>query len=376
MFNDINLVAGAGISGAVIARKIADTLDEKVLVIDKKDHIAGNCFDYKDKNGITLHRYGSHIFHTNNEDVWTFLNKFCTFNTYMHRVYAVIDANISTIPFNFNTLYDIFPKSLAQNLEFKLLQTFEYNSKVPILEFKKTNDKDLNFLADYIYKKVFLNYTLKQWGASPNEIDSAVTARVPVLISKDSRYFQDKYQGIPNDGYSKLIENILNHPNIEVKLKTDFKDIRNYDFKRIFYTGSVDEFFDCKFGMLSYRSVSFKFEEYDMPYYQENSVINYPDNYDFTRIHEYKYYLNENSKKTVIAKEFSQEFVPGVNDRYYPINNNANTDLYNKYKHAAKNLKNVWFLGRLGDYKYYDMDKAVARALECFNELSENIIKV
>ncbi len=162
MLNDINLVVGSGITGATIARRIAETFDEKVLVIDKKEHIAGNCFDYKDKNEITIHKYGSHIFHTNNEDVWKFLTRFSSFNTYMHRVYAIIDGIKASIPFNFNTLYEVFPQSLAKNLEIKLLQAFEYNSKVPILEFKKTDDKDLNFLADYIYKKIYLNYTLKQ----------------------------------------------------------------------------------------------------------------------------------------------------------------------------------------------------------------------
>lgn len=369
MFKYTNLVVGAGISGSILARKLAETLDEKVLIIDSKDNIAGNCYDYKDKNGITIHKYGSHIFHTNNEEVWKFLNRFSSFNTYMHKVYAVIDGIKTTIPFNFNTLYDLFPQSMAETFEHKLLKTFKYNSKVPILKFKKTNDKDLNFLADYIYKKVFLNYTQKQWGAQPDEIDSAVTARVPVLISKDSRYFQDKYQGIPLNGYSKMIEKMLNHPNIEIKLNTDFKNIKTYSFKRIFYTGSIDSFFDYEYGILPYRSVSFKFEEFARPFYQENSVVNYPNNYDFTRIHEYKYYLSEQTAKTVIAKEYSEKFIPDKNDRYYPINNTVNLELYNKYKYIAKKLENVWFLGRLGDYKYYDMDKAAARALECFNEV-------
>lgn len=373
MFRNTNLVIGAGISGAIIARKIADTLNERVLVTDRKEHIAGNCYDYKDKNGITVHKYGSHIFHTNDENVWNLLNKFCNFNTYMHRVYAIIDGINTTIPFNFKTLHDVFPKSLAQSLERKLLENFEYNSRVPILEFKKTYDKELNFLADYIYQKVFLNYTQKQWGAAPNEIDSSVTARVPVLISNDNRYFQDKYQGIPQEGYSKMIENILNHPNIEIKLNTDYKMLKNYDFKRIFHTGSIDEFFDYRYGVLPYRSVYFKFEEHNREFYQNNSVVNYPNNYNFTRIHEYKYYLRENSSKTVIAKEFSEEFIPDKNDRYYPINNEKNLNLYNQYKNLAKELDSVWFLGRLGDYKYYDMDKAAARALECFDEAIINI---
>ncbi|MCM1010819.1 MAG: UDP-galactopyranose mutase [Fusobacterium sp.] len=372
MSEDTNLVVGAGISGAVIARKIAENINENVLVIDKKEHLAGNCYDYKDKNGITIHKFGSHIFHTNDENVWKFFNKFANFNTYMHKVYALIDGIHTTIPFNFNTLNDVFPETLAKNLELKLLKKFQYNSKVPILEFQKLNDEDLNFLADFIYQKIFLNYTIKQWGLKPDEIDSTVTARVPVLISRDNRYFQDKFQGIPSDGYTKMIENILNHPKIEIKTGVDFKNVKDKKFKRIFYTGSIDEFFDYQLGMLPYRSVSFKFEEYDRPYYQENSVVNYPNNYDFTRIHEYKYYLDEKSDRTVIAKEYSQDFRLGENERYYPIVNEKNVELYTRYKNLTGDMNNVWFLGRLGDYKYYDMDKAAARALECFEEVFGN----
>lgn len=370
MYQNTNLVVGSGITGSVVARSIAENLGENVLLIDKKEHIAGNCFDKKNDYGITVHKYGSHIFHTNSLKVWNYLKRFTDFNTYMHRVYAVIDGIETTIPFNFNTLYDVFPDTLAKQFEEKLLKKFQYNSKVPILEFLKYDDEDLNFLADFIYNKVFLNYTIKQWGNNPEKIDNAVTARVPVLISKDSRYFQDRYQGIAKNGYTHMIEKMLKHPNIETMLNTEFRELKDYEFKRIFYTGSIDEFFDYKFGMLPYRSVSFKFEEYDTPYYQKNSVVNYPDNYDFTRIHEYKYYLNETSQKTVIAKEYSQEFKLGTNERYYPIVNKANTELYNKYKYLAKDLENVYFLGRLGDYKYYDMDKAALRALECFEEIT------
>lgn len=376
MFENVNLVVGAGISGAVIAANIAHKLDEKVLIIDKKNHCAGNCYDFKDKNGITIHKFGSHIFHTSDEKVWQFLSRYADFNTYMHRVFALIDGVETTIPFNFNTLYDVFPKTLAKKLEKKLLDNFAYNTKVPILDFQKSKDKDLNFLADYIYKKVFLNYTIKQWGLRPAEIDKNVTSRVPVMISCDNRYFQDKYQGIPVCGYTKMIENMLESPNIEVKTGAKFNDFKNLKFKRIFYTASIDEFFDYQLGVLPYRSVSFKFEEYERPYYQKNSVVNYPDNYDFTRIHEYKYYLNENSAKTVIAKEYSSEFQLGQNERYYPIVNEKNTTLYNQYKYLAADLDNVWFLGRLGDYKYYDMDKAAARALECFDEVFNKKINI
>ena len=363
-----NLIVGAGFSGAVIAHLIAEKLGEKVLIIDKKNHIAGNCYDYRDKNGIMIHKYGSHIFHTSNEKVWDFIKQFTDFNQYMHKVIAVIDGIETTIPFNFNTIRNVFPNILADKLEKKLLENFKYNSKVPILEFQKQEDEDLKFLANYVYEKVFLHYTTKQWGVSPNDVDGAVTARVPVYLSKDNRYFQDKYQGIPLDGYTQIIEKMLNHKNIKIRLNTDFKEIKG-NFKRIFYTGAIDEYFNYELGKLPYRSVNFKLEEHDREFYQQNSVVNYPCNYDFTRIHEYKHYLNDKSKKTVIAKEYSESFEEGKNERYYPIPKDENIDLYNKYLEKAKNLKNIYFFGRLGDYKYYDMDKAIARAIELFESL-------
>lgn len=365
-----NLVVGCGLSGAVIAERIASELNENVLVIDAKDHIGGNIYDYKDPNGITVHKYGSHIFHTNLENVWRYLSRFTDFNTYMHRVIAVIDGIETHIPFNIKTLYDVFPQSMAQRLEEKLLKKFEYNKKVPILEFQKQDDDDLKFLANYVYEKVFLHYTTKQWGMKPSDVDGAVTARVPVFIGCDDRYFQDKYQGIPRGGYTAMVQKIISNPKIKLQLSTSFDDIKNeISYDRLFFTGPIDAFFDYKFGELPYRSVSFKFEEYDREYYQAGAVVNYPCNYDFTRIHEYKYYLNEKSAKTVIAKEYSEDFERGKNERYYPVPKNENQQLYNRYLQEAEKLKNVYFLGRLGDYKYYDMDKAAARALELFETI-------
>ena len=363
-----NLVIGCGFSGATIANLIADKHNEKVIIIDKKNHIGGNCYDYLDSNGIMIHKYGSHIFHTQSETVWNFIKQFADFNQYMHKVYAVIDGIFTTIPFNLSSLYDIFPMSIANKLESKLLEKFEYNSKIPILKFKEQEDKDLQFLADYVYEKVFLQYTAKQWNILPTQVDSAVTARVPILISKDTRYFQDKYQGIPLNGYTALIKKMITHPNIEIRLGQDYKNV-NEQFDRIFYTGSIDEYFDYEYGALPYRSVKFKFEEFAQEFYQKNSVINYPCNYDFTRIHEYKYYLNNQSGQTVIAKEYSENFEIGKNERYYPIPTEENIALYNKYLKKAKGLKNTYFLGRLGDYKYYDMDKAIKRAIELYEEV-------
>lgn len=365
-----NLVVGAGFSGAVIANLIATKLNEKVIIIDKKNHLAGNSYDYKDNNGITIHKYGSHIFHTSNDKVWDFITQFGSFNNYEHKVIGNIDGIQTNIPFNLNSLFDVFPAPKAKKLKQKLISNFGLDKKVPILEFQKQDDEDLKELAEFVYEKVFLHYTTKQWGVKPNEIDGAVTARVPVYISNDNRYFQDKYQGIPLNGYTKLIENMLNHPNIEIRLNTEYQDLAE-NFDRIFYTGSIDEFFDYKFGKLSYRSVNFKMEEHNTEFYQSNSVVNYPScDKDYTRIHEYKYYLNEKSNKTVIAKEYSEFFELGKNERYYPIPNEENTKLYEKYLSEAKKHSNIFFLGRLGDYKYYDMDKAILRAIELFEEIS------
>ena len=369
-----NIVVGAGFSGATIANLIATELNEKVIIIDKKEHIAGNSYDYRDENGIMIHKYGSHIFHTNNEKVWKFLSHFTSFNTYMHEVVGILDGIEAQIPFNFNTLYQVFPQSMAKKLEEKLLDTFEYNTKVPILEFQKQDDDDLKYLANYVYEKIFLNYTTKQWGLSPKDVDGAVTARVPVYLSKDNRYFQDKYQGIPTEGYTKVVEKMLDNSNIELQLNTDFETFKAQNKNllenaRIFYTGSIDEYFSYKYGQLPYRSVNFKFETYDREFYQSHACINYPNNYDFTRIHEYKHYLQDKSEKTVIAKEYSEFFELGKNERYYPIANEENAKLYAKYLNDAKLQKDVYFLGRLGDYKYYNMDLAIGRAIELFEEV-------
>ena len=363
------LVVGAGFSGATIANLLADKADEQVLIVDKKNHIAGNCYDYRDKNGIMIHAYGSHIFHTKSEKVWNYLKQFTDFNTYMHKVKGILDGIETHIPFNFNTLYDVFPKSYAELLEHKLLDNFNINTKVPILEFQKQDDDDLKYLANYVYEKIFLYYTTKQWGTSPQDVDDSVTARVPVYLSKDDRYFQDRFQGIPLNGYTEVVKNMLKHKNIKIKLNTDYKSLDLTKFDKIFFTGSIDEFFDYKFGQLPYRSVSFKLETHNKEYYQSNACVNYPCNYDFTRIHEYKYYLDDKSPKTVIAKEYSEEFELGKNDRYYPIPNDDNFDLYHKYQYEAEKHKNVYFLGRLGDYKYYNMDGAIERALDLLESI-------
>lgn len=361
------LVVGAGISGAVVSNLIAERLNKKVLVIDRREHIAGNCFDYKDY-GITIHRYGAHIFHTNNKEVWDYISNFTRWNYYFHKLNVVIEGNKVTLPFNLKTLRELFSSAMAKRIEDKLLSRYEYNAKVPVLDFKNSDDKDLRFIADYIYENVFKNYTIKQWGLKPEEIDYAVTARVPICISNDDRYFQDKYQGIPMHGYTNLIKNILDHKNITVELNADFKELNASDFKHIFYTGAIDEYFNYRYGKLAYRSLKFDIQVYDKEYYQSKSVINYPNDYDFTRIIEHKYFLDEKSKKTVISIEYPEAFDLAKNERYYPVSNDENAAVYIKYLQEAKTICGVTFLGRLGDYKYYNMDMAVKRAINVFKE--------
>lgn len=373
------IVVGSGLAGVVMAERIATQLNKKVLIIEKRNHIGGNCFDFKDENNILIHKYGPHLFHTNNKDVIDYLSKFTSWDIYNHEVLCFIDGKKVSIPFNFNTLYEVFPNQKAKALEAKLLETYDYNSKVPILELKKSTDKDLQFLADFIYEKIFVNYTAKQWGMKPEDMDGAVTARVPIFIGRDNRYFNDSYQMLPKDGYTKMIENMLNYKNIKIMLNTDFQEIctlKDKDFYlfdkkfdgKVIYTGQIDELFDYKFGDLPYRSVNMHFETIEKGFYQEKATVNYPNDYDFTRITEFKHIHPINTPKTTILKEYPQEYVRNKNTPYYPIFTNENQEKYNKYFEYSKEFKNLVLVGRLAEYKYYDMDDIVERTLEVFEE--------
>lgn len=373
------IIVGSGLAGVVMAERIATQLNKKVLIIEKRNHIGGNCYDFKDENNILIHKYGPHLFHTNNKEVIDYLSNFTTWDIYNHEVLAYIDGKKVSIPFNFNTLYEVFPTSKAKALEEKLLETYDYNSKVPILELKKSTDKDLQFLADFVYDKIFVNYTAKQWGMKPEEMDGAVTARVPVFIGRDNRYFNDSYQMLPKNGYTSMINSMLDHKNIKIMLNTDFKEIctlKNEDFYlfgskfdgKVIYTGQIDELFDYKFGELPYRSVDMKFETVECEFYQEKATVNYPNDYDFTRITEFKHIHPTNSTKTTILKEYPQEYIIGQNTPYYPIFTTQNQEKYNKYLEYSKEFDNLILLGRLAEYKYYDMDDMVERALEVFEK--------
>lgn len=371
------IIVGAGFAGVVMAERIANVLGKNVVIVERRNHIGGNCYDYLDENGILIHKYGPHLFHTDSKEVFQYLSQFTEWDLYNHKVLAYIDGNMVPLPFNFNSLHKVFPNTLACSIEKKLLERYRIGQKIPILEFMKSDDYELKFLAEFVYEKVFLNYTAKQWGLQPDEIDAAVTARVPVLIGKDDRYFNDKYQGVPMYGYTKLFEKMLCHNNIKQLLNTDAREVLSIDgdkieffgseFKgKLIFTGQLDELFNNKFGELPYRSTDMKFETVDAEWYQTVATENYPNNYDFTRITEFKRIHTVNSKRTTILKEYPQKYVAGINVPYYPVFTDECQIKYNQYSEYVNNNSNIILLGRLAEYKYYDMDDMVHRAMEVF----------
>jgi len=366
-----NIVIGAGLSGLIIAERIATQLNKKTLIIEKRDHIAGNCYDVKDKNGILIHKYGPHIFHTNDRNVWNYISQFTDWTLYQHKVSGYVDGKFVPIPFNLDSLYKLVPGKLAKILENKLINHFGYGNKVPVLELQKIQDDHLKYLADFIYEKIFLHYTEKQWGLKPEDIDPSVTARVPIIISRDDRYFQDEYQGIPKEGYTKLFEKLIHNKNIEILTKTGFNDIRDkLKYKKIFYTGPIDEFFNYQFGKLDYRYINIDFQTINAENYQTTAVVNYPNDYDYTRITEFKKFNMNKSKKTVIGIEY-----PGNSGfMAWPVLNERNHKIWQKYDKEAEKLKekNIYFVGRLAEYKYYDMDDAVANSMKKFERIFLN----
>jgi UDP-galactopyranose mutase len=365
------IIIGSGITGLVLAERITSLTKKNILIIEKRNHIGGNCYDSKDKHGILIHKYGPHIFHTNYQIIWEYLSRFTGWNNYQHKVLGFVDGNYIPIPFNLNSLHKLLPSKLANKLEIKLLNYFGYDKKIPILELIKTKDKDLSYLANIVYEKIFLHYTEKQWGFKPEEIDDTVTARVPVVISHDDRYFHDKYQGIPLDGYTKMIEKMIKNKNIEVQLGKDFKDVKN-DIKSdvLFYTGPIDEFFDYQFGKLDYRCVNINLQTKDIDNYQQTAVVNYPNDYDYTRITEFKKFAIHKNRCTTIGYEY-----PGDNGFIaWPLISKRNKEIFKKYWKEAEKLKkyNIFFVGRLAEFKYYDMDDAVLNSLNLFDRMKDN----
>jgi len=377
------LIAGCGFAGAVLAERLASQ-NKRVLVVEQRPHIAGNVFDHYDKHGVFVHKYGPHLFHTDNQTVVQYLSQFTEWMDYQHRVLGFVDGQLVPIPFNLTSLEKLMPASLSQSLEKKLIAEYGMGKKVPILELRESGDKELKILADFVYDKMFVNYTAKQWGCKPEDIAPEVTARVPVHISRDDRYFQDRYQMLPKQGYSQLIENILFQDNIDVMLNTPFQNIAQVDQTtgkvtlfntpftgELIFTGMIDELFAFKFGELSYRSLQFHQENLPQSQFQPTTTVNYPNDYDFTRITEFKHISGQKIDTTTIVREFPQDYVrddPEKNIPYYPVFKDGNEKIYKQYQKHAEQFKNIHLVGRLAEFRYYDMDDIVARALTYFDE--------
>lgn len=361
------VIIGAGISGAVLAERYSQ-LGKKVLVLEKRNHIAGNCYDYIDENGILVSKYGAHLFHTNEEDVWEYVNQFAEWYPWEHKVLADVDGQLVPIPVNITTVNKLFNLSISSEEE--MAEWLDKN-RLAIENPKDGREAALNKVGEVLYEKMFRHYTKKQWDKYPEELDASVLNRIPVRTNYDDRYFSDTYQALPKGGYTKFFENIFNHPNIEVVLNMDFFDIKDQveGYEKLFYTGPIDRFFDFKHSLedkLEYRSINFVSETVDKEFYQENSVVNYPgEDTAFTRIIEYKHFGNQESAKTTVVKEYTTD----EGEPYYPVPNPKNQAIYDSYKREADKLTDIYFVGRLANYKYFNMDQAFKNALELFYQL-------
>ncbi len=378
MYNCV--VIGAGFAGAVLGRQLAEK-GKKVLIIEQRSHIGGNAYDELDEHGILIHKYGPHIFHTNLKEVYDYLSKFTRWYDYSHEVVGNVYGQLIPVPFNLNSIEMVYGAEKGARLMEKLIKEYGEGNRVPILELRKHTDKEIQEVAQYVYENVFLKYTMKQWGQTPEEIDSSVSGRVPVLLSYDNRYFQDMYQGMPLEGYTRLFENLLDHENIEVRLNTpaheviEIKDnkvlFEREEFSgQVVFTGALDEFFDCKYGRLPYRSLIFKSEFYEEKPYQSHGVVNYTVTEEYTRITEYSYLTGQDVEGTSIMKEYPIPYqgAPGEIP-YYAILSEENQRLYEKYTDEVKNIPGFYLLGRLAEYKYYNIDAIVDRALTLSGEM-------
>ena len=361
MFDTV--VVGAGFAGSVIAERLANELGENVLLIDRRNHVGGNAYDHYNDHGILVHRYGPHIFHTNSADVFGYLSRFTEWRQYEHRVLASVDGRLVPIPINLDTINALYGLQLdSAGMEAFLAERAEQVDRV-----RTSEDVVVSRVGRELYQKFFRNYTQKQWGLDPSELDASVTARVPVRTNRDPRYFGDRYQAMPKHGYTRLFDRMLAHPNIKVMLKTSFSDIDGeVEYRRLVYTGPIDEFFDHQYGRLPYRSLEFRHEIVDAEVAQPAPVVNYPNEHAYTRVTEFKYLTGQRHHKTAVVYEIPK----ADGDPYYPIPRAENDALYKRYKALAAELPNVHFVGRLATYKYYNMDQVVAQALAVFAEIA------
>jgi UDP-galactopyranose mutase len=364
------LIVGAGFTGCTLAERITTELGQTVAIVDRRPWVGGNACDWYNEDGILVHRYGPHIFHTNSRKVWDYLSRFTGWRPYEHHVLAVVDGKTIPVPFNLNSIEASFPEVCASQLTERLLAEYGANTSVPVLKLREITDSRIRYISYYVYEKVFYGYTLKQWQLTPEQLDPLVTGRVPIRLNRDNRYFEDVYQAMPLDGYSSLFAKMLKNPGIEVLTNTDYRNVDGMiRFDRMIFTGPIDDFFDNIHGRLPYRSLRFEFKTLDQEWFQRVGTVNFPNTESFTRITEQKHITGQTTPKTTVVEEYPQSYIPGENEPYYPIPREENRERYNLYLREAERLNgSVLFAGRLADYKYYNMDQAVARALRLFEE--------
>ena len=357
------LIVGAGFAGSVLAERLAADGGERVLVVDRRPHVAGNAYDEYTADGLLIHRYGPHIFHTNSSRVWDYLSQFTTWRPYEHRVKASVDGQLVPIPINLDTINTLYGLSLTS---FEV-EDFFASVAEPRDEIRTSEDVVVSKVGQELYRKFFRGYTRKQWDLDPSELDASVTARVPTRTNRDDRYFTDAYQAMPAEGYTRMFERLLAHPNIHVMLGADFADVRDaIPHRRLIYTGPVDEYFDFRYGKLPYRSLHFVHETHETERFQPAPVVNYPNEHPYTRVTEFKYLTGQEHPKTAVVYEHPR----ADGDPYYPIPRPENAELYRRYEALAKAEAGVHFVGRLATYKYYNMDQVVAQALALYDRLA------
>lgn len=357
------LIVGAGFAGSVLAERLASQLNKKVLLIDKRNHVGGNAYDHYNEDGLLIHKYGPHIFHTNAVSVVDYLSQFTQWRPYQHRVLASVDGQLVPMPINLDTINMLY----GLNLTSFQLEEFFASVAEPREQIRTSEDVVVSKVGRELYEKFFRNYTRKQWGCDPSELDASVTSRVPTRTNRDARYFTDSYQVMPLHGYTRMFEKMLAHPNIKVMLNTTYREIESFvPYRKLIYTGPIDEFFHYCYGKLPYRSLDFEFKTMDTPVYQSVAVVNYPNDYAYTRATEFKYLTGQEHPRTSIVYEYPR----AEGDPYYPIPRAENTELYKRYKVLAEATEGVHFVGRLATYKYYNMDQVVAQALSLFRKIS------
>jgi UDP-galactopyranose mutase len=360
------LIVGCGFTGATAARQLAEQHGMKVLVVDRRDHVAGNAYDYVDSNGLLVHRYGPHIFHTNSAKVFSFLSRFTEWTVYFHRVKGMVGGCYVPLPFNLNSVSALFPAGAADRLCGALISEYGYGARIPVLKLRDSKSHELKDIAAFVYENVFLNYTKKQWDLLPDELDPGVTARVPIVLNRDDRYFSDKYQAMPTQGYTALFGNMLDHPNISVQLGADWTDLKGKALSdRVIFTGPIDEFFDHRCGELPYRSVRFEMKsEINAEFLNECTTINFPNAFDFTRVTLQHRLTGQRGNAQLSVYEYPCRYMREANEPYYPIPAPPNQVLLQRYRELSATLAgSVFFAGRLGDYQYYNMDQACARGM-------------